>query len=164
MEIDQTVNVPVTTTEAGVDSTQVGHVHLLSRVGNKDSTFFIFQSNDFFGHQVVTGFRIDSFDKNVLSIYFKVAICAPADTYDPSLGEEIVLGRLLKADINKPRVSIEVSQMSDDEISKAVTQAVTSFLSTFGETLVIKDRQFEIFKTLFDKKKREFRKRLDNVL
>lgn len=160
MEVDKTLNVPITVDR---NSTQVSHVHMVCKVSKDKSMFFVFQSEDFFGHGVTAGFRLDSL-RDVMSLYFKVAICAPNDTYDKALGEEIVLGRLLKADKDKPRLALEVSQLSDDELSKAITQSVVSFLSTFGEVLVVRDKQLDILNLMFDEEMYEFREKLDKFL
>lgn len=65
------------------------------RIG--DTQYEIFQSERFFSRPVTFGTKIEVTEDTV-RVLTKAAICSEEDNYNPQLGREIVLGRLVIAD------------------------------------------------------------------
>lgn len=116
---------------------------------NADSeTLLTFISKNFFGHQVVHGFRfISSEDENQIDMYYRVAVCSEQDTFDPELGEDIVLGRLIKADLKEPSLAIACGEdkKSASVMSSSVNNFIKSSMEEFAKLLQKRDSMMALY-------------------
>lgn len=125
--------------ESGSDAEQNSTVDLISEASFSGVAMFIFSSRNFFGHEVTIGVRVDETPDNTLEVYFKASLCSEDDMFKKETGEEITLGRLVKADKDEPNIAIYVKNMSESEISDTITTSVTSFLNSYATLLTKRD-------------------------
>lgn len=159
MDLIKKITVPVEINDSMLHTQKVEQEAEIYQIGEAflgNSSFFIFSSENFFGHGVTAGVRVD--DKNtVLKIYFKAALCSEEDRFNKHTGEEIVLGRLIKADAEEPNTMIEIKNLSTEEVSKTITSLITNFLSSLGKLIIKRDESTQLLKISEQLQKRTFK-------